>query len=140
MKKLALFLALMTAPLCAESYVTVGTGPYLLIPNFGVGSIEQTEQGEVDYNANISLTYKSIITEAKVSYHTVVDDYYFGPSVYASYEKIFEWKGNSSVGAGVVLGKKLGDSFVDVSFEKDIITSNSSDVIPKMKIRYGVFF
>lgn len=138
MKKIAMFLALLSAPLCADNYVSVGIGPYIMMPNVGIGYIQDTELGEIDYNYNFSYTGSYFVSEAKVSYRFSFDEIYFGPSLYVNTQKAKYYKGETNFGYGVVVGKNFEGYFVDMSVQKDFKPSYYKGDVLNVKLRYGV--
>jgi len=138
MKKLALLLAIMTSPLCAETYLSIGAGPYIMIPNIGIGYLEDVEIGKLDLNANLSFSNITTIFEAKASFRLLYEDYYFGPSIHINHFKADRFKSETNTGAGIVLGKDFHDSFVELSLQEDIFSSKYFNAVPNLKVRYGV--
>ena len=138
MRKLAVCLALMGSPLCADNYVSVGMGPYFLLPNIGIGCVQEIEIGELDFNANVSFSYVSMISEVKTSLRIPYEDYYFGPSAHIDYENHNFYESEINFGMGMVFGKYFDESFIEISLQDKIDFSGDDRITPALKIRYGV--
>ena len=111
----------------------------VLDAGFGCGYIEPAELGDVDFNANISLS-RSSISEAKIAYRFYVEDYYVGPSIHVNYEDSSYVKGKFNSGVGFVAGKSFNDSFIELSIQDNVISKRSFSEIQNLKIRYGVSY
>ena len=140
MKKLAMILAILSAPLCAENYTTVGIGPYLLLPNVGAGMVEKIDIGELDLNANASFANSFGILELKASLRIPFKEFYVGPSTHFNYVFAKDHESLTNCGVGIVIGKAFEGSFIDMSLQYDVVFSRQYPEVPALRIRYGVFY
>lgn len=139
MNKIALFLAVLSAPLCADQYVSVGVGPYAMIPNIGLGVVEDMEFGKLDVSLNLSLSRIVTILEAKGTIRIPCEDFYCGPSLHIVREKVDGIRSRVNFGVGLAVGKEFEDSFMQVTVQ-DNFSSEGMGSIPNVKIQYGVYY
>ena len=139
MRKLALGLALLAAPLCAENYVTVGVGPYVLLPNVGYGYIEQVDNGKLDLQGNLTLSKMATVAEIKGAWRLPVGEYYIAPAIHFGFEKSPYFKLRTYSGVGVNFGKEIEGGFMQLCIQDDVSSKGFSEM-PNVKLQYGVYF
>ena len=143
-KKLFLASILMAGSLSADPYFTIGLGPQMMMPSINVGYRDLiAPDKEIQYDAAFEFAtdgYEAHFTGRAAALFYPHEDVYVGPNLSISKIKIKHWKDDSQVALGIILGKDLGENFVDITIEKCCYSKNYDDDLISAKIRYGWYF
>lgn len=142
MKKVLYTLVLLSAPLCAQQYATIGVGPHDLVPCFGIGNRDNISGQEIDYSLSISPAhyYFNASSGLTLINRPFNDSFYCGPNLSAGYTKLKYWGSTAEANLGFTVGRDFEGEFLDISIQKQIYHDKIKIQSPSVRVRWGIYF